>query len=313
MFINFIIFFSIESESETYSLIIESSKKFDNYTILYQNESLLEIGEFIGSGRYSEVFKGYLNGNLVAIKKIKPIEEWRLKREVKILELLSNQSNILKLYGVFGDEYSPILVTSFHESEKTHKINYLELKWIMKSILIGINNSHSLNVLHRDIKWQNIVCNYQKKDLVIIDWGLADFYEENISYSFKVGTRSYKSPELLFEYENYSFSNDIWSCGCIMANLLFGCPSFFGSHDNDGVKNRQIRFFGSNRMRNISNKYNYKKTLPYFKPQNFLEYVLPHTRNLFNKNSLDLLEKMLMPELDQRITAKNALNHQFFN
>ena len=64
-------------------------------------------------------------------------------------------------------------------------------------MLIGIDYAHSCGIMHRDIKPQNILVDYKTRDVYIIDWGLADFYIPHSKFNHRVGTRSYKAPELL--------------------------------------------------------------------------------------------------------------------
>lgn len=310
----FFVFSSISSDGMS---VFQSSEDeieaWEYMNITYKPENDLRFQNLIGSGRYSEVFRVILpSGAPAAAKKLKPIDEKRLKREVYCLQLVNQSKNIIKFEGVYGDSLTPILVTEFVKQDPPHITTYGELKWLMFSLLEALNHSHSLRIMHRDVKLQNLVFSYIEKKFALIDWGLAEIFDPSYSYSINVGTKSYKAPELLFLHQMYTPSIDAWAAGCVMANLLFGTPAFFGAHDNEGVKNKQIRFFGSNRMKHIAKAYGYTKTLPFYQSQDFLEYALPHTRHLFTNCSLNLLTDLLNPNNTQRITPEKALESCFF-
>ena len=74
--------------------------------------------------------------------------------------------------------------------------------------------------MHRDIKPHNIMYDHEKRQLEIIDWGLADFYFPNKDYNVRVASRYFKGPELLVDYQYYDYSLDIWSLGCTLASIV---------------------------------------------------------------------------------------------
>ena len=80
----------------------------------------------------------------------------------------------------------------------------------------------------------NIVINNDKKELRLIDWGLADFYFPDKEYNVRVASRYYKGPELLVDDKLYHYSLDIWSLGCTMAGMIFKVDTFFKGSDNYG-------------------------------------------------------------------------------
>ena len=75
--------------------------------------------------------------------------------------------------------------------------------------------------MHRDLKAGNIMLDIEKRKLRVIDWGLADFYKPNKEYSLSVGTKQYKSPELLIGLTTYDYSHDVWTIGCLFGGMLF--------------------------------------------------------------------------------------------
>jgi serine/threonine protein kinase len=113
-------------------------------------------------------------------------------------------------------------------------------------------------------------------------------------------------------YRYYGADVDIWAAGVTMANLLYGCPSFFSGADDEAVLGRHTRIFGNLRMSRIAQDLGYDGAIQHYQKQSLLEYALPHTRHLFTRDSLDLLQQLLIPEMKARISAAEALQHPFF-
>jgi casein kinase II subunit alpha len=87
--------------------------------------------------------------------------------------------------------------------------------------------------MHRDVKPLNIVVDPERKDLRLIDWGLAEFYKPNTEYNVRVASRYYKGPELLVDDKLYHYSLDMWSMGCTMAGMILKVDPFFKGSDNN--------------------------------------------------------------------------------
>lgn len=284
-----------------------------NYTIEFLPKDDLKLDKKLGSGKFSEVFSGYIpNGTLVAIKQLKPLERWRLNREIRILEELQFIPQVIRLYGVYGDDSYPVIVSELGKTTTPKQLTLDDLRWLLWQLFDCLNKTHAKGIMHRDIKWQNILVDFETKTLRVIDWGLADYINPKFNYSCRVGTKSYKAPELLMGYKHYNSTVDIWAGGCIMANLLFGCSAFFAANDNDGVFNRHAKFFGYYKLTNINEKLNTSKSIPYYDKQNFMEYVLPHTKHLVNNQTIGLLTRILNPDPFTRPTADQILRDDFF-
>ncbi len=74
--------------------------------------------------------------------------------------------------------------------------------------------------MHRDVKPHNIMIDHEKRELRLIDWGLAEFYFPDKEYNVRVASRYFKGPELLVDNEIYDYSLDIWSLGCMFAGMV---------------------------------------------------------------------------------------------
>jgi len=126
----------------------------------------------------------------------------------------------------------------------TTYLSQLEIKYFLFHLLRALDSLHSHGIMHRDIKPRNILITRTTEELyspnneveshartqpslMLIDFGLADFYLLGQSYNVRVASRHYKAPELLINFEFYDFSLDLWSVGCILAGLLLRREPFF--------------------------------------------------------------------------------------
>jgi serine/threonine protein kinase len=285
----------------------------DAYNLTYLNETDLELLDEIGGGRFAQVYRARLsNGRIVAAKRLKPLESWRLKREVKAMSLLQGVPNVVEFIGLYGDDFSPVIVTEFAPSEPFGFVVLEELRWAVYSVLAALNGTHSLGLFHRDVKWQNMLVSFRKRSLKLVDWGLAEPILPPRKLPYRVGTTSYKAPELLMGVRYYGAEVDVWAAGVAMAELMFGCPTFFPAADDEEVLARQTRVFGNERMGALARGYECDVHLPFHREAGFVEFALPHTRHLFTRESLDLLGRLLTPEREARATAAEALAHEFF-
>ena len=107
-----------------------------------------------------------------------------------------------------------------------------DVQYYIYEILKGLDYCHSMGIMHRDIKPQNVMIDHKQKKLRIIDWGLGEFYLPEKDYNVRVSSRYYKGPELLVGYEYYHYSLDIWSLGVMMAEMVFQKSHLFKGNDN---------------------------------------------------------------------------------
>lgn len=97
-----------------------------------------------------------------------------------------------------------------------------------------------MGIMHRDVKPHNLIIDHKKRELRLIDWGLAEFYFPGQEYNVRVASRYFKGPELLVDNLLYDYSLDIWSLGCMFAGMvtisylfqIFKKEPFFQGHDN---------------------------------------------------------------------------------
>ena len=177
----------------------------------------------------------------VAIKKlVRPfqsdIHAKRSYRELRMLKHMKHE-NIISLLDVFtpagslqdfNDIYlvTPYWGTTLSNIIKTQKLSDEHVQFILYQILRGMKYVHSAGIIHRDLKPCNVVVN-EDTDLRILDFGLARPTESEMTGY--VATRWYRAPEIMLNWMHYHQPLDMWSVGCIMAELLTGRPLFPGT------------------------------------------------------------------------------------
>jgi casein kinase II subunit alpha len=187
----------------------------------------------------------------------------------------------------------------------------------MYEILRGLDYCHSMGVMHRDVKPQNIVINHDRRLVRIIDWGLAEFYHPNQDYNVRVASRYFKGPELLVGYQYYDYSLDMWSLGCMLASMIFQQDPFFRGHDNYDQLVRIARVLGTEKLDEYIKKYNieldtrFNDLLGRHSRKRWERFIRPDNEHLINAEALDFLDNLLKYDHMQRLTAQEAMAHPY--
>merc|ERR1711981_1446498 len=95
-----------------------------------------------------------------------------------------------------------------------------DIRYYIFELLKALDYCHSNGVMHRDVKLHNVMIDHEKRNLRLIDWGLAEFYHPGREYNVRVASRYFKGPELLVDLQEYDYSLDMWSLGCKIAKVL---------------------------------------------------------------------------------------------
>lgn len=213
---------------------------YENLQIQWGEIDNYEVVRKIGRGKYSEVFEGIntLNNEKCVIKILKPVKKKKIKREIKILQNLSGGSNVIQLLDVVRDPQSKVPALVFEcVNNVDFKVLYPtlsdhDIRFYIHEVLKALDFSHSRGIMHRDVKPHNIMIDHENRKLRLIDWGLAEFYHPGQEYNVRVASRYFKGPELLVDYQEYDYSLDLWSLGCMFASMIFKKEPFFHGHDN---------------------------------------------------------------------------------
>ncbi|KAF8005816.1 hypothetical protein BT93_K0177 [Corymbia citriodora subsp. variegata] len=279
----------------------------------------------IGEGTYSNVYKArdLVTGKTVALKKVRfdNLEAESIKfmaREILVLTRL-NHPNVIKLEGLVTSRMSSGLYLAFEYMEhdlsgiaarQYGKFTEPQVKCYMRQLLSGLEHCHNRDVLHRDIKCSNLLID-NEGNLKIADFGLATFYdpERKQAMTNRVVTLWYRAPELLLGASSYGVGIDLWSAGCILAELLYGKPIMPGRTEVEQL-HKIFKLCGS-----PSEAYWNKFKLPnvnIFKPPQPYPRCIAETFKDFPPSALPLLETLLSIDPDERGTATTALNSEFF-
>ena len=258
-------------------------------------------GRKIGSGSYGTVYeaKNLVFNNTVAMKVIAKhdgMDNLSIKNEIDILKKLSHP-NIVRIYEFYESENYFYLINELCNGGELFNfinkstLNEQQLSVLFYQVFSGLCYLHENNILHRDIKPENILISSKEKDLLsdeeylwiqIIDFGTAKIFEDNKNLKRIVGSAYYIAPEVL--KHDYNEKCDTWSVGIILYMFLAGKAPF------DGRSNEEI-----------------------------INSIKTKTLDLNNENLLqrsdearDLVKGLLNKNIEERLSAKQALNHKWF-
>ncbi|KAK1588049.1 hypothetical protein Q3G72_019398 [Acer saccharum] len=278
----------------------------------------------IGEGSYGKVYKARdcITNETVALKMISmDIEKVGVPsttiREISVLKEMQHP-NIVSLRDVQYTEKDMCLVFEYLDMDLKKYMdsctdftnNPHAIKTFLRQILCGVAYCHSHRVLHRDLKPQNLLIDCRTSTIKLADFGLARACSVPIrTYSHEVVTLHYRPPEILLGSRNYSTSVDVWSIGCIFAEMVNQKPLFPGMSEIDQL-HKIFSIMGTPDEDTWPGVF----SLPDFKP--FFPLRFPKDLATFVPNldpvGVDLLSKMLCMDPKKRITAKSALEHEYF-
>jgi kinase len=283
--------------------------------------------EVLGSGSFGIVYKAECmeTREIVAIKKV--LQDKRYKnRELQLMKELDHP-NVIKLKQSFYTpaenedlylnvvmEYIPDTLSKIIRNLYKTKTNFdmLTIKLYAFQLLKSINYIHALGICHRDIKPQNILIDPRNNLLKLCDFGSAKKLikgDANVAY---ICSRYYRAPELIFSAEDYTAAVDIWSVGCVIAELILLEPVFPGESSTDqlveiikilGTPNRQ-------QIRNMNPHYLQYK-FPVIKCFTWKEVF--KNKKIVTDDFIDFLSQILQYDPDKRISPLEALTHPFFD
>ncbi|KAG8099464.1 hypothetical protein GUJ93_ZPchr0013g36728 [Zizania palustris] len=281
--------------------------------------------EKVGQGTYSSVFRArdLDTGKIVALKKVRfdnfePESVRFMAREIQILRRLDHP-NVMKLEGLITSRLSCSLYLVFEymehdlaglSSSPDIKFTEAQVKCYMNQLLSGLEHCHSRRIVHRDIKGANLLVNNEGV-LKIADFGLANYFDpsKNHPLTSRVVTLWYRPPELLLGSTHYDAAVDLWSVGCVFAELFRGKPILQGRTEVEQL-HKIFKLCGS-----PTDEYWKKSKLPHatiFKPHCPYPSALRDVFTEIPSNALSLLETLLSVEPYKRGTASGALTSEFF-
>lgn len=272
-----------------------------------------------------------MTGEIVALKRVRMDNEKEgfpvtAIREIKILKVL-NHKNVVQLKEIVtskASEYnhgkgSIYMVMEFSDHDLTGltdagtRFTTPQIKCYMKQLLEGLAYCHKNRVLHRDIKGSNLLINNQGQ-LKLADFGLArPFDDTGRQLTNRVITLWYRPPELLLGSQLYGPAVDMWSVGCIFAELLLKKPILPGKNEFEQI-DKIFKMFGTPT----------EQTWPGLTKLHYYQMVATQCGNqpypnrfneqfgMLDKKAQELLAALLAMDPSKRITAKQALDNDYF-
>ena len=282
--------------------------------------------KIVGNGTFGVVFKAQIaeSGETVAIKKV--FQDKRYKnRELQILKELNHPhvTNLRHAFYTQGDSSDEVYlnivmdyipgnlyeIIKYYRQSK-HKVPNVLIKLYSYQIFRSLAYIHGIGICHRDIKPQNLLVNPSTHLLKLCDFGSAKRLqpnEPNVSY---ICSRYYRAPELIFGATFYDCAIDVWSAGCVIAEMILGEPLFLGESALDQLV-EIIKIMGTPTQSQIlqMNPNSEEFRLPQIKAQTWAKVL----KNASDPGLLDLISKVLVYNPKERLKPMEAVAHPYFN
>ncbi|KAF8005243.1 casein kinase II subunit alpha [Metschnikowia aff. pulcherrima] len=299
---------------------------YENINIQWNSQDKYEVEKKLGRGKYSEVFLGVdlTSGAKCVIKVLKPVKRKKIKREISILKNLVGGPNIVGLLDVVREPQlkTPGLIFE-HVDNVDFRVMYptfsdMDIRYYMFELLKALDYSHSMGIMHRDVKPHNVMIDHEQKKLRLIDWGLAEYYHAGTEYNVRVASRYFKGPELLVDFRYYDYLLDLWSFGCMLASIVFKKEPFFHGKSNTDQLVQIVRVLGSDDLHAYLGKYNLTlsdeyEDLGYYTRRPWRRFVNEKNQHLVSDELLDFIDNLLRYDHQERLTAQEAMDHAYFD
>lgn len=277
----------------------------------YKKVAVIEEGSFGVVYRCVDV----RSGDGVAIKEIQYCDREVAQREIDSLRALQHE-NIVRMFESFSSDYSYYLVLEdggrdlkqVMDAKNGVPLAADEIRLYMRQILEGVKFIHEKGYVHRDIKPSNIMVD-EKNVIRIIDFGVCNKINEDREQPFCC-TYQYIPIDYLMGFSEYSEKLDIWSVGCVFAEMLTGGVILFNGEGQIAIINRILEVLGTPKKEDWPEI----DKIDYFRSFDLPEYeqTIKNVVQNQTKETYDLLLKMLNPSDSKRISAKEALEHPYF-
>ena len=284
----------------------ELNLKITLNTIIEENSGLpsqkYKVISKLGDGSYGTVYLAIniMTKQNIAMKKINKVKEneiddMEIKNEIDILTKLDHP-NIVKIIEFYSTPKAYYIITDFCScgelyNQIKHQYTENQLAVLFYQVLSGLCYLHDKNIVHRDLKLENILISEIEKDnntndkyfwVKIIDFGTAKIFEKNKNEKAVVGSSYYIAPEVL--HKNYNEKCDTWSVGVILYMLIVGRAPFDGQNDEEIIENIEKGEFNSKHKKLLNSSIEIQ----------------------------DLVKQLLEVNVNKRLSSSDALKHPWF-
>ncbi|PSS36036.1 Casein kinase II subunit alpha-1 like [Actinidia chinensis var. chinensis] len=265
---------------------------YESLAVQWGDQDDYEVVRKVGRGKYSEVFEGInVNSNdRCIIKILKPVKKKKIKREIKILQNLCGGPNIVKLLDIVRDQHS-----------KT------------PSLIFEYVNSTDFKVLYPTLADYDIryyIYELLKYVVIVMDVSVLCDKGQNALL---------RRPELLVDLQDYDYSLDMWSLGCMFAGMIFRKEPFFYGHDNHDQLVKIAKVLGTDELNAYLNKYHLEldpqleALVERHSRKPWSKFINADNQHLVSPEAIDFLDKLLCYDHQDRLTAKEAMAHPYFS
>ena len=311
----------------------KEKETLEKINIELQQEEALKHGKYtalqiIGNGAFGIVYKAKNEetNEIIAIKRVFQDKRYQ-NRELEIMKQL-NHPNAIRLKNYFythGEknendiylncvmDYLPETLSKEirHNYKNKTQLDFFLVKLYAYQMLKSLEYIHSIGICHRDIKPQNILLNKETNKIEICDFGSAKKLIPGKTSVAYICSRYYRAPELIFGATQYTNQIDIWSIGCVIAELILGRPLFPGESPSDQLV-EIIKILGTPSKEDIMSMN------PQYKEHKFPDIKPTPWEKVFRNRKtpeffLDLIDKLLMYNPEKRLSPSQAIQHQFFD
>jgi len=298
---------------------------------IFSNDDFL-ITRHLGTGKFSDVFEAeHKNDEKVVLKCLKPVSMRKIRREITILQDTKTVPSMTRLLGlVLPHQDTPTTLVLKHAGKDAqwlcHKdddpLTDYDIRYYLCHLLVALGRLHARNIVHRDVKPRNVLINRNKSvsPLTLIDLGLADYLEAKMNV--RVASRHFKAPELLLGNTKYDTKVDLWGVGCILGGLLWHREPLLRGKDRLDQLRVTIELLGTKDLTTYLEKH--KLTLKKeakevvdkcmkSSPEERVDWTTYKEDVKPAEDALELLDELLIFDHDKRLSAKQAIEHRFFD
>ncbi|KAH3764206.1 protein kinase domain protein [Pelomyxa schiedti] len=286
-----------------------------------------DVQQLLGEGAYGQVFKcaDKETGRVVAVKKFKDSDvlesvKKTINRELRVMQMLGKHPNIVQLIESFCAKDHVYIVMEYVPRTLLQELNnsngglpFYKIWNYTQQVFTAVELLHSQNIIHRDIKPENLLLS-DADVLKLCDFGFArQITNSDSSLTDYVSTRWYRAPELILGCTSYGKPVDIWSIGCLVAELANGFPLFPGKSDIEQLQMvQELRGpLCKLHLGELSSKPHFAKVQSPVVPKSST-FLRDTFISKLGSAGVALVEKMLTMDPDSRPSSKQCLLDSFF-